>query len=189
MANIAVIAMASSTGGVEALEQLIPRFPTNLPPVLLVQHMPPVLTKSFAMRLNKKYEISVKEAQTGDYPQQGQILIAPGGKHMWVVNKMNQPTIECFEGKKIHGVMPAADVLFESVANVFRQRAIGVILTGMGADGARGLLMMRNNGAITIGQDKETSLVYGMPKVAKTMGAVAHELPLSKIVDKILSLV
>jgi len=188
MPNIAVIAMASSTGGVEVLEQIIPRIPLNAPPVLLVQHMPPGLTKSFAMRLNKKYEISIKEAQSGDYLQHGQILIAPGGKHMQVVSKMNKLAVECFEGTKLHGVMPSADVLFESVANVLRQNAIGVVLTGMGADGARGLLMMRNNGAKTIGQNKETSLVYGMPKVAKSLGAVEYELPLGQIVGKVVSL-
>ena len=188
MSNIATIAIASSTGGVEVLEQIIPRFPLNIPPVLLVQHMPPGLTKTFAARLNRKYEISIKEAQSGDSLQYGQILIAPGGQHMKLVSKMNKLAVECFVGPKLHGVIPSAELLFESVANVLGRNAIGVILTGMGADGAKGLLMMRTNGARTIGQDKETSLVYGMPKVAKSLGAVEFELPLGKIVDKVISL-
>jgi len=184
-----IIAIAASTGGVEALEQLISRFPMSIPPVVLVLHMPPGFTKMFAARLNGKFDISVKEAQSGDYLAQGQILVAPAGKHMQLVNRLGKLAVDCFMGDKINSVIPSADVLFESVANLQRQDAVGVILTGLGSDGAKGLLMMKNHGAPTIGQNKETSAIYGMPKVAKELGAVQYELPLNKIADKILSLV
>ena len=183
-----VIAIAASTGGVETLEKIIPFFPANVPPIALVQHMPPGLTRSFATRLNLKYNISVKEAESGDILKQGQMLIAPGGKHMQIVNLQGNLAAKCFIGERLHGVIPSADILFESVANVVQKNAIGVILTGMGADGARGLLMMRQNGASTIGQDKHTCCVYGMPKVAMNFGAVEYELPLEQIANKILSL-
>jgi len=184
-----IIAIAASTGGVEALEQLISSFPATIPPVVLVLHMPPGFTKMFAARLNGKFAVSVKEAQSGDYLELGQILVAPAGKHMQIVSRMGKLAVDCFLGEKINSVMPSADVLFESVADLQRQNAVGVILTGLGGDGAKGLLKMKNQGAPTIGQNKETSAIYGMPKVAKEMGAVQYELPLNRIAEKILSLV
>jgi len=182
-----VIAIAASTGGVEALEKVLARFPGSAPPIVVVLHMPPGFTKIYATRLNGKLNISVKEAQTGDVLKQGQALIAPAGKHMQIINNSGKVQINCFHGEKVQSVIPSADVLFDSVADMFRQNAIGVILTGMGADGARGLLKMREYGATTIGQDKATSAIYGMPKVAKEMGSVMHELPLDQIADKVLS--
>ncbi|MCL2851440.1 MAG: CheB methylesterase domain-containing protein [Defluviitaleaceae bacterium] len=184
-----VIAIGASTGGVEALGQVLSGFPTTIPPVVLVIHMPPGFTKLFATRFNEKFKISVKEAQSGDYLTNGQVLVAPAGKHMKVVIRNSRLAVECYVGEKVQYVIPSADVLFESVANVLREKAVGVIMTGMGADGARGLLMMREHGAATIGQNRETCAIYGMPKVAREMGAVDHEVPLNQIADRILSLV
>lgn len=184
-----VIAIAASTGGVEALEVVFQSFPAKIPPVLLVLHMPQGFTRLYSVRLNGKMPFSVKEAQTGDLILPNQVLIAAAGKHMKVVNQQGKFAVDCFIGPKVQHVIPSADVLFESVANVFHRNAVGVILTGMGADGAEGLLMMRNSGARTVGQDKSTSAVYGMPKVAMEMGSVEYQLPLDKIADKILSLV
>jgi len=119
----------------------------------------------------------------------GQILIAPAGSHIRMVERSGKLAVDCFLGPKMHGVMPAADILFESIASISKRNAIGVILTGMGADGGRGMMLMHNAGAKTIGQDKETCVVYGMPKVAKDLGAIDYELPIDQIAGKILSLV
>ncbi|MCL2015578.1 MAG: hypothetical protein FWG68_04955 [Defluviitaleaceae bacterium] len=187
--NDKVIAIASSTGGVEALEKILSALPEEVPPILLVQHMPSGFTKFFATRLDGKYPISIKEAETGDFLMKNQMLIAPAGSHMQMVVTQNKLAVDCFLGPKLHGVIPAADILFESMANILKRNAVGVILTGMGADGARGLLLMHTQGAKTVGQNKETCVVYGMPKVAKDLGAVDYELPIEKIAHKIMELV
>jgi two-component system chemotaxis response regulator CheB len=173
---------------VDALEQVFCHLPTHLPPIVVVQHMPVGFTKIFAARLNAKYEITVKEAKTGDVLQRGEAMIAPSGQHIRLLNSIGKLVVECFPGERIHGVIPAADVLFESAANILRNQVLGVILTGMGADGAAGLKMMRDYGAHTIGQDKETSTIYGMPKVAMEMGAVEFQLPLHQIAEKMIAL-
>ena len=183
-----VIAIASSTGGTEALERIIGELPVTIPPILIVQHMPSGFTKFFADRLNSIFPHDILEAKTGDSLAQGRILLAPANRHMRIVRQSGKLAVECYTGAKIHGVMPAADILFESVAHVVQANAIGVVLTGMGADGARGLMAMRQSGASTIGQDRESCVVYGMPKIAKDLGAVEYELPLDKIAQKILSL-
>ena len=183
-----IVAIAASTGGVEALEKVISGLPADMLPIVLVQHMPSGFTNFFADRLNGKYPQLIKEAKSGDYLLQGQILIAPAGNHMQLVQRQGKLAVECFLGAKMHGVIPAADVLFESVANICRRNAIGVVLTGMGADGGRGLMLMHNNGARTIGQDKSSSVVYGMPKVAKDLGAVDYELDINEIANKIMEL-
>ena len=182
-----LIAIGASTGGVEALDKILSRFPAEMPPMVLVLHMQIGFTKLFAARLNKKLAISVKEAQTGDLLLPGQLLVAPAGQHMIVVNRSGKMAVECYTGEKVQFVIPSADVLFNSVAEVFRQDALGIILTGIGADGASGLLKMRENGALTIGQDQATCSIYGMPKVAYEMGAVEFQLPLDRIADKILT--
>jgi two-component system chemotaxis response regulator CheB len=184
-----IIAVASSTGGTEALEKIIRVLPPSVPPLVAVQHMPSGFTRMFAERLNAMHKLDIKEADTGDFLMTGQLLLAPADRHMKLVRQKGKLAVECFSGAKMHGVMPAADVLFESVANLSKSKAIGVILTGMGADGAKGLMMMHNLGARTIGQDKSTCVVYGMPKVAKDLGAVDFELPLEKIAEKILAMV
>ena len=187
--NDKIIAIASSTGGVEALEKIISNLPKDIPPVLSVQHMPSGFTKFFADRLNGLYPQDIKEAKSGDILLRGQILIAPAGNHMQLIKKQERLAVECFMGPKMHGVIPAADILFESVANIMRRNAVGVVLTGMGADGGRGLMLMHNNGAKTIGQNEATCVVYGMPKVAKDLGAVDFELPIDRIAERIMGLV
>ncbi|MDR3239257.1 MAG: chemotaxis protein CheB [Clostridiales bacterium] len=186
--KIKIIAFASSTGGTEALEKILRALPAAIPPVLIVQHMPSGFTKLFADRLNTICAMEVREARNHECLLWGQALVAPGDYHMrleWVQRKM---AVECFAGQKIHGVMPSADILFESAANFVREKAIGVVLTGMGADGARGLLKMRQCGARTIAQDQATSVVYGMPKIASDMGAAEYILPLDMVAGKIMSL-
>ena len=183
-----LVAVGASTGGIEALEQVFTRLPSSIPPILLVVHLPIGFTRLYAARLSSSYNYAFKEAQTGDEVVSGQVLIAPAGKHMRVKSEFGKFVVECLEGAKVQYVIPSVDVLFESVAKVAGSRAVGVILTGMGADGARGLKKMRECGAATIGQDRETSVVYGMPKVAYEMGAVEHVLPIYQVADKIISL-
>jgi len=183
-----VVAIGASTGGVAALEHIFSGLPKAIPPMLLVIHMPVGFTSLLSARFNDMFNFSVKEAQTGDFLTQGQLLIAPSGRHMKLVLDEKRHAVECFVGPKVHHVIPSVDVLFDSVADVMQDKAIGVILTGMGADGADGLLKMRGKGAATIGQDRETCAIYGMSKVAKEMGAVTHELPLHQIAKKIMTL-
>jgi two-component system chemotaxis response regulator CheB len=184
-----ILAIASSTGGTNALEVLLKNLPPDVPPTIIVQHMSSGFTKLFADRLNANYKQQVKEAETGDYLMRGTILIAPADRHIKLVRREGRLAVECFVGQKLHGVMPAADILFESIAELVKADAVGVVLTGMGADGGRGLMLMRNAGAKTIGQDEATCVVYGMPKVAKDLGGVTFELPLDRIADKIMELV
>ena len=183
-----IVAVGSSTGGTNALEELLKRLPVDMPPMVVVQHMPSGFTKLFADRLNSMYKQEVIEAKSGDFLMSGRILLAPADMHMRVVKDRGKLAVECFVGSRIHGVMPAADILFESVATVVKDKAVGVILTGMGNDGAKGLLQMRNAGCRNIGQSEETCVVYGMPKAAKDIGAINYELPLDKISDMIMKL-
>ena len=183
-----IVAIASSTGGTNALEEIIARLPEDMPPIVVVQHMPSGFTKLFADRLNATYKQEIREAQSGDFLMQGQLLMAPADRHMRIVKKQGRLAVDCFVGSRIHGVMPAADVLFESIANVVKSNAVGVVLTGMGSDGARGLLQMKAVGCKNIGQNKETCVVYGMPKAAMDIGAITYELPLDGIADMIVHL-
>jgi two-component system chemotaxis response regulator CheB len=184
-----IIAVASSTGGTVAFEKFLSGLPADMPPLVIVQHMPSGFTKLMAERLNATFKQEVMEAQTGDFLQTGRVLMAPAGRHMKLIRQQGKLAVECFLGTKIHGVMPAADILFESVAELVKANAVGVILTGMGADGAKGLLQMHHVGASTVGQNQATCVVYGMPKVAKDLGAVDYELPLENIAAKVMSLV
>ena len=183
-----IVAIASSTGGTNALEEIIGRLPEDMPPTVVVQHMPSGFTKLFADRLNSTYKQDIREAQSGDFLMQGQILLAPADRHIRIIKKQGRLAVDCFVGNRIHGVMPAADVLFESIANVVKSNAVGVVLTGMGSDGARGLLQMKSVGCKNIGQNKETCVVYGMPKAAMDIGAITYELPLEGIADMIVHL-
>lgn len=153
-----------------------------MPGIVIVQHIPPKFSAMFAQRLNLTASMEVKEAQNGDYVETGKVLIAPGDKHMRVRKIGSRYKVECFEGEKINGHCPSVDVLFESVAKEAGRNAIGIILTGMGYDGAKGLLAMKRSGAKTIGQDEASSVVYGMPKVAYNIGAVDKQVPLNRIV-------
>ena len=184
-----VIVIGASTGGTEVLESVFREFPMDIPPVLVVQHMPSKFTKLFADRLNNFCRPEVKEAVSNEYLRRGLILIAPADQHMFLRRSNSRLMVKCEVGQKMHGVMPAVDVLFESTAPIMKDNAVGVILTGMGQDGARGLLAMRNNGAYTIGQNKESCVVYGMPKAAYDLGAVQKQVHKTQVAKAILDAV
>ena len=182
-----VIAIGASTGGTEAIIEVIKRFPAGTPGVVIVQHMPPVFTKMYAERVDKICAMTVREAQNGDRVERGTILIAPGGdQQMYLRQDANGYFTYLAIGAKVSGHCPSVDVLFSSVAKTAGKNAVGVILTGMGADGANGLTEMKKSGAHTIGQDEESCVVYGMPMVAYNMGGVTEQLPLSSIGDAVL---
>lgn len=183
-----IIAIGASTGGTEAIYTLLSNFPSSIPGIVVVQHIPPVFSQMFAQRLNNSTSLEVKEAQTGDFLEPGKVLLAPGDKHMRVKKIGDRYKIECFQGDKVNGHCPSVDVLFESVAKECGRNAIGVILTGMGYDGAKGLLSMRKKGARTIGQDEKSCVVYGMPKVAYNIGAVEKQASLDSIPNIIFSI-
>lgn len=177
-----VVAIGASTGGTEATAAIVKSFGTDIPGIVITQHMPPGFTEMYANRLNNSCKIKVKEAKTGDMIVPGQALLAPGGDaHMKVVKGNGGYQVVIQHGPKVNGHCPSVDVLFDSVANAAGPNAIGIILTGMGGDGAKGLLSMRNRGARTIGQDESTCVVYGMPKVAKDIGAVEYQEKLQDI--------
>ncbi len=182
-----LIAIGSSTGGTRALETVLTQLPANLPGIVIVQHMPPVFTKSFADRLNSICRVNVKEAEDGDHIQPGSVLIAPGNYHMLVEKNGARYYARIKQGPPVHHQRPSVDVLFNSVAKSAGINAMGVILTGMGADGAKGLLNMKEQGSYTIGQDEATSVVYGMPREAYQIGAVTDQLPLQKIPGEIIN--
>ena len=180
-ANEKIIAIGASTGGTEAILEVVRQFPANMPGVVITQHMPAGFTAMYAERLNRLCKMEVREAKNGDRVQPGLALLAPGGLQMRVVRIGMGYAVQCVPGDKVNGHCPSVDVLFESVANLVKDKAIGVILTGMGADGAAGLLRMRKNGAYTIGQDRESCVVYGMPMEAYKIGAVCMQSSLSSI--------
>ncbi|PHM16951.1 MAG: chemotaxis response regulator protein-glutamate methylesterase [Sulfuricurvum sp. PD_MW2] len=182
-----ILAIGASTGGTEALKDVLIGLPRNAPGTVIVQHMPANFTGPFAERLNSLCAMEVREARNGDSITPGVVLIAPGDYHMVVRRSGARYYVEIGSGEKISGHRPSADVLLNSVAKIAGANAIGVILTGMGADGARGLLAMRNAGAKTIGQNEESCVVYGMPKVAYDIGAVEKQLPLDQIAQGILA--
>jgi two-component system chemotaxis response regulator CheB len=183
-----IIAIGASTGGTEAIYHLLKGLPRNIPGIVIVQHIPPNFSRMFAERLNTSTNLEVKEAESGDYVETGRVLIAPGDKHMAIKKIGSKYKVESFQGEKVNGHCPSVDILFESVAKEANSNAIGVILTGMGYDGAKGLLSMKRRGASTIGQDEKTSVVYGMPKVAFNIGAVDKQMPLDDIPKLILSM-
>lgn len=182
-----LIAMGSSTGGVEAVTQVLTQMPENCPPILITQHMPEKFTASFAQRLNAICKITVEEAaQTGTKLQAGHAYIAPGGYHMELSRVGANYIYKTNQEPAVSGHRPSVDVLFRSVAHTAGANAIGVILTGMGKDGAAGLLEMRKAGAPTFGQDEATCVVYGMPKVAFDIGAVEKQLGITQMAAGIL---
>ncbi len=183
--SVGVIAMGASTGGTEAIYQVAKEFRKDIPGIVMVQHMPPGFTQMYAQRLNQECEIDAKEAVTGDIVRRGQVLLAPRDKQMRLVKINDVYQVECRVGPKVSGHCPSVDVLFESVAKTAGKDAIGVLMTGMGRDGAQGLYQMRKAGAVTIGQDEKSCVVYGMPKVAYDMGAVTYQVPLEQIAQKL----
>lgn len=186
--NNKIIAMGASTGGTEALYAILKHMPSNSPGIVIVQHIPPVFSKMFAERMDSCTNLNVKEAETGDYIESGKVLIAPGDQHMRIKKIGNKYRVECFHGEKVNGHCPSVDILFESVSKQVGNNAIGIILTGMGYDGAKGLLAMKRNGARTIGQDEKSCIVYGMPKVAYDIGAVEKQTSIDNIPKLIYSM-
>lgn len=184
-----IIAIGASTGGTEAIAYILKSFPADMPGIVIVQHMPAVFTRMYAERLNNTCLMEISEARSGDQVIPGRVLIAPGEYHMSIKKNGQNYCVECKKGGKVNGHCPSVDVLFESVAQYAGGAAVGVILTGMGTDGARGLLTMRQRGAHTIGQDEESCVVYGMPKAAFTLGAVQKQLALSEIPQAIHALI
>jgi len=181
-----VIAIGASTGGTEALKAVLTRLPPTVPGLLVVQHMPPNFTTAFAERLDKMCDITVKEAEDGDSVLTGRALIAPGSYHMLLKRSGARYYVCVKNGPMVHHQRPSVDVLFNSTAMHAGPNAVGVILTGMGADGAAGLLKMREAGAHTIAQDEASCVVYGMPKEAVRMGAAERQVPLSRMHQEIL---
>lgn len=180
-----VVAIGTSTGGTQALEAVLRALPKMVPGIVIVQHMPERFTEAFANRLDSLCAIEVKEAATGDRVIPGRALIAPGGKHMLLTRNGAQYRVEVREGPLVNRHRPSVDVLFRSAARHAGRNALGIIMTGMGDDGARGLLEMREAGASTLAQDEETSVVYGMPKEAVKLGAAERSVPLGAIATEI----
>jgi two-component system chemotaxis response regulator CheB len=183
-----VVAIGTSTGGTQALEAVLTALPKVCPGMVIVQHMPEKFTGAFAARLNDLCQIEVREAKSGDRVLPGRALIAPGGRHMLLKRNGAQYHVDIVDGPPVSRHRPSVDVLFRSVAKSAGKNALGIIMTGMGDDGAAGLLEMRNEGALTIGQDEQTCVVYGMPKEAVKRGAVIKTLPLGSIAGAIAGL-
>jgi len=181
-----MIFVGASTGGTEALKELLLGFPGDCPPILVVQHMPEAFTASFAKRLNSLVRPRVVEAQGGERVEPGTVYIAPGHSHLRIKKAAGAYITELLQTPAVNRHRPSVDVLFNAAADLLGRNAIGVILTGMGKDGAQGLLRMRQAGAKTLGQDEESCVVYGMPREAFLIGAVEEQLPLDAIAPRIL---
>jgi two-component system chemotaxis response regulator CheB len=183
-----VIAIGASTGGTEAIREVLTGLPQNMPGILIVQHIPPVFSLAFANRLNDLCRLHVKEAADGDRLTAGLVLIAPGNFHMTLVKAGGEYRVSIQDGARVCYQRPSADVLFESVAKVAKGDAIGAILTGMGSDGAQGLLKMKQAGARTLAQDEASCVVFGMPREAIRMGAVDRIVPLHRMASELTAL-
>ena len=189
MNRINLIAIGSSTGGVEALATILPRLLPPLPPIVIVQHIPAGFSRMFANRMDKECVLTVKEGEDGEIIKENCVYIAPGGIHMKLCRRSAGLQISCFMAPPVHSCRPAVDILFKSVAELVGATALGVILTGIGHDGAEGLLQMKNRGALTLGQDERSCIVYGMPKSAYECGAVDRQIPLEGMALAISSIV
>ena len=181
-----LIAIGSSTGGVEALIEILSKFPENCPPVIISQHMPPTFTKSFAARLNKLCKPCISEAEDGQRLKVGHVYLAPGDRHLEISGRV-VPEIRLSQAEKVNGHRPSVDVMFKSVAERVGKRAVATILTGLGCDGAEGLLALRKVGAETFGQDAASCVVYGMPRAAFELGAVERQVPLDRMAAQLLA--
>jgi len=184
-----IIAIGASTGGTEAIKTVLMGMPPNSPGIVVVQHMPAKFTTSFAERLNTLCDMNVKEAEDGDSVINGRVLIAPGNYHMLLRRNGAQYYVQIKKGPMVHHQRPSVDVLFKSVADYAGRNAIGIILTGMGCDGAKGLLRMKHAGARTIAQDEKSCVVFGMPKEAIKIGAVDKVVSLQNIPHTVLSMI
>lgn len=185
--NTDIIAIGASMGGVEAVGKLLKQLPTGLPGIVITQHMPPVFTQRYAERLNKECIINICEGKDGQEILSGHAYIAPGALQMGVEKRNNKYVLEIKEGEKVTGHCPSVDYLFQSVAKASKKNTIGIILTGMGSDGAKGLLDIKNAGGYTLGQNRHSCVVYGMPMAAKNIGAVLKETSLDMIPNAILN--
>lgn len=179
--SLKVVALGASTGGTEAIRRLLAEMPPDAPGIAVVQHMPEVFTAAFARRLDLECRIEVKEAAHGDRLSPGRALVAPGNRHLAVARSGAHYHVELLDGPPVNRHRPSVDVLFRSAAQVAGRNAVGVLLTGMGDDGARGLLEMREAGAFTIAESEETAVVFGMPKEAIALGAAREVLPLPRV--------
>jgi two-component system chemotaxis response regulator CheB len=183
-----IIAIGASTGGTEAIYSVLKELPAQMPGIVIVQHIPPVFSALFAQRLDAQTAFEVKEARSGDIVKPGRVLLAPGSMQMSIRQEGGKYKVECYDGERVNGHCPSVDVLFGSVAEQAGKNAIGIILTGMGSDGAKGLLQMRRAGARTIGQDEKSSVVYGMPRMAYSIGAVERQADLQEIPELLMSM-
>lgn len=183
-----LIAIGGSTGATEAVPVILKSFTPDMPPVLIVVHMPENFTTIYAQRLKQQFpELDIEEARSGEYLHKGSVVIAAGKKHLKAFRDDKGYFITSTAGEKVSGHCPSVDVLFESVAGCAKENATAAILTGMGSDGARGLKLIRDSGGFTIGQDKDSCVVYGMPQVAMEKGAVMKQAPLDRIADEIIA--
>ncbi len=181
-----IIGLGASTGGTEATLEVMKRLPADIPAMVIVQHMPPGFTKMYADRLNRLCKMEVREARSGDELHRGLALVAPADLQCRVVRIGTRYTVSCLPGEKVSGHRPSVDAMFQSMSETVRCKMVGIIMTGMGQDGAAGLLAMRKSGAYTIGQDKESSVVYGMPMVAQNIGAVCTQASCENIASVLL---
>ena len=181
-----LVGLGASTGGTEATLEVMRRLPADIPPMVIVQHMPKGFTQMYADRLNRICKMEVREAKNGDELRRGLALVAPADLQCRVVRIGDKYTVSCSQGEKVSGHRPSVDALFHSMAEVVRCKMVGIIMTGMGQDGAAGLLEMRRKGAYTIGQDKESSVVYGMPMVANDIGAVCVQASCDNVANVLL---
>ncbi len=181
-----VVAIGASTGGTEALKELLSQLPADFPGIVIVQHMPETFTHQFAQRLDSLCRIRVKEAEDGDHILPGHALLAPGGHHMTVVRRGMEYGVHVYRGERVNRHIPSVDVLFSSCARSMGKNALGVLLTGMGADGARGMLEMKQAASFNIAQDESTCVVFGMPREAILLNAVDQVLPLGQIPNALL---
>ncbi len=181
-----LVGLGASTGGTEATLEVMRRLPADIPPMVIVQHMPKGFTQMYADRLNRICKMEVREARNGDELHRGLALVAPADLQCRVVRIGDKYTVSCTQGEKVSGHRPSVDAMFHSMADVVRCKMVGIIMTGMGQDGAAGLLEMRKRGAYTIGQDKESSVVYGMPMVANDIGAVCIQASCDNVANVLL---
>jgi two-component system chemotaxis response regulator CheB len=179
-----VIAIGASAGGTQAIAEILARLPPRMPGIAIVQHMPPKFTASFAERLDNICQLQVREAKSGDRLKSGTVLIAPGGMHMALMRAAGGYAVRVYEDEPVNRHQPSVDVLFDSTAQIARDNALGIILTGMGSDGARGLRAMKNAGAYTIAQDEKSCVVFGMPEQAIRQGAACEIAPLERIAER-----
>ena len=183
-----MVAVGASTGGTVALRTILTALPADMPGTVVVQHMPPVFTRLFAEKLNQECQMKVKEAEDGDRVTQGRVLVAPGGQQTTVRRSGGDYLVRVAAGERVNGHAPSVDVLFDSVADAAGANAVGVVLTGMGRDGAAGLLRMRRAGARTLSQDEASSLIYGMPMEAWKLGGSEKQVDLTQVPAEVVEL-